>query len=203
MFEVELKFPVDSHHRLRQSLATMNTTHQATSYHCDEYFNHCLLDFAAQDIALRIRSRNQQHTLTYKGPNLDQHAKVRQEIELDLVDADKTKFRQMLFGMGFHSVATVNKNRDSIAVTLDSSGGRQFRHPKVEVCLDEVDGVGCFVELEVVVDEKSEIQSAKQSLLALAGTLGITAQPTTVSYLEMLLNAQSRSDATDRTEEAT
>lgn len=195
MFEVELKFAVDSHDRLKQNLATMNTTHRSTSLHCDEYFNHCLLDFAAQDIALRIRSRDRHHTLTYKGPNLDDLAKVRQEIEMDFDDDEKTKFRQMLFGMGFHSVAVVNKKRDSIAVTIDSPrDGRPSHHAEVEVCLDQVEGVGSYVELELVVHQKTEISSAKETLQALAAKLGITTQPTTVSYLEMLLNSDQQSN---------
>ncbi len=180
MFEVELKFPVDSHEMIRQQLKSLEVTSESVSEHCDEYFNHSLLDFAAQDIALRFRSRANQHILTYKGPNLDQRAKVREEIELDFEPADKDKFRRMLFGMGFHSVAEVNKKRDSIAVVCEGQA--------IEVCLDEIQGVGTFVELEQVVGSKSEIEAAKRNLESLAVRLGITGQPTTVSYLEMLLN---------------
>jgi len=182
MFEVELKFPVDSHDTLRQRLGTLKVTSQSSSGHCDEYFNHSLLDFATQDIALRIRSRHNhagQSVLTYKGPNLDGRAKVREEIELTLASEEKEKFRQMLFGMGFHSVAAVNKKRDSSSVVFD---GRN-----VEVCLDDVEGVGTFVELEIVVEDKAQIDAAKQHLEKLAKEFGISAPPTTVSYLEMLL----------------
>ena len=181
MFEVELKFPVESHDSIRQQITTMEVTKSSTSEHSDEYFNHVLLDFAAQDIALRIRSRDNRNVLTYKGPNLDQRAKVREEIELDLNAEDKSKFRQMLLGMGFHSVASVLKKRDSISIVVDQQA--------IEICLDEVEGVGTFVELEQVVADKSEIESAKAHLESLASTLGITSQPTTVSYLEMLLDS--------------
>ena len=181
MFEVELKFPVASHDSIRQQLKAMKVVKSSTSEHSDEYFNHSLLDFAAQDIALRIRSRDNRHVLTYKGPNLDQRAKVREEIELDLNEEDKSKFRQMLLGMGFHSVATVLKKRDSISVLVDQQA--------IEICLDDVEGVGTFIELEQVVAKKSDIESAKVNLESLASTLGVTGEPTTISYLEMLLNA--------------
>ena len=181
MFEVELKFPVDSHDSIRQQLKAMEVVKSLTSEHSDEYFNHSLLDFAAQDIALRIRSRDNHNVLTYKGPNLDQRAKVREEIELDLNAEDKSKFRQMLLGMGFHSVASVLKKRDSISIVVDQQA--------IEICLDDVEGVGTFVELEQVVSDKSEIESAKAHLESLASVLSITSQPTTVSYLEMLLDA--------------
>jgi len=179
MFEVELKFPLASHDAVRQHLKSFEVTSRSTSEHCDEYFNHSLLDFAAQDIALRIRSRTGHNVLTYKGPNLDRRAKVREEIELELSTDDKSKFRQMLFGMGFHSVAAVNKKRDSIRIIVDQQ--------TIEVCLDDVQGVGTFIELEQVVAEKSEIEAAKDHLESLASTLGITSQPTTISYLEMLI----------------
>ena len=181
MFEVELKFPVESHDVIRQQLKALEITSESTSEHCDEYFNHSLLDFAAQDIAFRIRSRAGQSILTYKGPNLDQRAKVREEIEIEFDDADKDKFRSMLFGMGFHSVAAVNKKRDSITIV--------YQDQTIEVCLDDVEGAGTFVELEQVVKEKSEIEAAKGNLESLAVKLGITTQPTTVSYLEMILNS--------------
>ena len=184
MFEVELKFPVDSHEVIRQKLKSLESglfqvLSETTSQHCDEYFNHSLLDFAAKDIAFRIRNRADGHILTYKGPNLDQRAKVREEIELEFNGDEKDKFRRMLFGMGFHSVAAVNKKRDSISVVCEGQA--------IEVCLDDVEGVGTFVEIEQVVAEKSEIAAAKGNLESLATRLGITSQPTTVSYLEMLL----------------
>ncbi len=181
MFEVELKFPAPSHETIRQQLKAYQATAKSTALHCDEYFNHSLLDFATQDIALRIRSRNNLNILTYKGPNLDRRAKVREEIEITLNANDKDKFRQMLFGMGFHSVASINKKRDSINVVLDGQS--------IEVCLDDVEGVGTFVELEIVVDDKEQTDIAKQRLEKLAQSIGITAPPTTVSYLEMLLDA--------------
>lgn len=179
MFEVELKFPLASLDTVARQLETFEVTSRSTSEHCDEYFNHSLLDFAAQDIAFRIRSRADKHILTYKGPNLDGRAKVREEIELELNTDDKSKFRQMLFGMGFHSVAAVNKKRDSIRIIVDQQ--------TIEVCLDDVQGVGTFVELEQVVADKSEIEAAKEHLESLAVKLGITSEPTTTSYLEMLI----------------
>lgn len=180
MFEVELKFPVPSHDVIDQKLKAFNVISRSTSQHCDEYFNHCLLDFASKDIALRIRSRAGENILTFKGPNLNARVKVRQEIELILDATDRDKFRQMLFGMGFHSVAAVNKKRESIGINVNGQ--------PIEVCFDNVEGVGTFVELEIVVENKTQIDAAKQQLEELAANIGITQSPTTVSYLEMLLS---------------
>jgi adenylate cyclase class 2 len=182
----------------------MQVLQSSTSHHCDEYFNHCLLDFAAQDIALRVRSTQQRHVLTYKGPNLDHRAKVREELELEFDDEQRMKFRNMLFGMGFHSVAVVNKKRDSVTIMFEPSEpindvadagdltpNANGTAAEITVCLDEVQGVGTFVELEIVVAEKSNVETAKQILQSLALTLNITTEPTTVSYLEMLIQSDS------------
>lgn len=179
MFEVELKYPVESHDSIRQKLAEMDSTHLGVSDHCDEYFNQTLLDFAGNDIALRIRSRGDRHTLTFKGPNLDTRAKIREEIELDINTEDKEKLRGMLLGMGFHDVTKVNKHRDSISV--------RWQQREAQICLDTIEGIGTFVELEQVVEDRSQVDAAKATLEALAIELAICAEPTTVSYLEMLL----------------
>ena len=187
MFEVELKYPVESHDEIRQQLVTMGSTQTGTSNHCDEYFNQTLLDFAGNDIALRIRSVEDSHTLTFKGPNLDTRAKIREEIEIKLNTEDKDRFRRILLGMGFHSVLLVRKQRDSIAV--------QWKDENIEVCLDTIAGIGTFIELELVVQSKEQVGSAKATLEELAQTLSITSEPTTVSYLEMLLNKQDDGQA--------
>ena len=183
MFEVELKYPVNSHDGIRQQLLAMESTQTGSSQHCDEYFNQTLLDFAGNDIALRIRSAEDSHTLTYKGPNLDSRAKIREEIEIKLNTNDKDKFRGMLLGMGFHSVRQVRKQRDSIAV--------RWQDEDVEICLDTIEGIGQFIELELVVESKEQVGSAKAILESLAKTLAITSEPTTVSYLEMLLEKEA------------
>ena len=183
MFEVELKYPVNSHDEIRQQLLTMESSQTGVSDHCDEYFNQTLLDFAGNDIALRIRSQEDSHTLTYKGPNLDARAKIREEIEIKLNTNDKNKMRGMLLGMGFHSVTLARKQRDSMAV--------RWQDQDVEICLDTIEGVGTFVELELVVESKEHVGSAKTTLESLAKKLAITSEPTTVSYLEMLLEKQA------------
>ena len=183
MFEVELKYPVNSHDEIRQQLLTMESAQTGVSNHCDEYFNQTLLDFAGNDIALRIRSAEDSHTLTFKGPNLDTRAKIREEIEIKFNTEDKDKFRGMLLAMGFHSVLLVRKQRDSIAV--------KWQDKDVEICLDTIESVGTFIELELVVQSKEQVGLAKATLEELAKTLAITSEPTTVSYLEMLLAKQA------------
>ena len=61
----------------------------------------------------------------------------------------------------------------------------------VEICLDEVGEVGSFVEIELVVEDDGEIESAKQTLLSLAEQVGLSG-PIKTSYLGLLLDRRGQ-----------
>ena len=177
--EVEFKFPVDDLAKLRASLVAMGAQQVKISNQVDEYINDPLRDFAKLDIALRIRQSDSKMWLTFKGPNLDPTAKIRTEIETPLVDqAAAEQIKQTFIEIGFFSVARVAKQRETMS--LDWEG----QH--VEICLDTVDEVGEFVELELVVNSAAEQDVAKQTLESLADKLGLSGSIRT-SYLELLL----------------
>ena len=82
--------------------------------------------------------------------------------------------------VGFRPVAEVRKSRRKAAVPWQ---GRA-----VEVSLDEVQGVGTFVEFEVIAEE-ADLEAAKACIISLAQSLGLT-QGERRSYLEMLLEGK-------------
>lgn len=177
--EIEYKFPVPDLSAIRQSLRQLGGTEFRTSVHSDEYLNDPLRDFAKMDIALRIRRSDDQFFLTYKGPNLDTAAKIRSEIETPLAGAEAAEqIKQSLLGIGFYSVASVKKTRESLALP--------WQGQQVEICLDAVDGVGNFVELEIVVETAAEKENAKSVLESLATKLELSGSIRT-SYLDLLL----------------
>ena len=184
MFEVELKFPVDSLESLRGCLLGMGAIAQLRSEQSDEYLNDPLRDFATTDQALRIRSSNGINYLTYKGPNLDPQAKIRLELEMPLASKQAADVLKAVFlQMNFVSVANVVKHRETLTL--------HWHDEQVEVCLDEVDELGGFCELEIVVDDESAREKAKQKLLALAEALGLE-NPIRTSYLELLLDKRGQ-----------
>ena len=179
MIEVELKFPVSSIDKIRQQFEGLGATQQANSIQSDEYLNDPLRNFAELDLALRIRSSEENYVLTFKGPNLDETAKIRQEIEMPLADAEAAEQLKRIFdGMGLCSVAKVKKRREEFVL--------KWQNEDVHVCVDEVEEVGGFVELELVVDDINKVQPAKQVLFGLAESIGLTGAIRT-SYLELLL----------------
>lgn len=184
MIEIEKKFQVDDFKAIRQELASGSLDvmrDSSVKTQSDEYFNHRQLRFELKDIALRIRNVEDRHILTFKGPNQDATTKIRTEVEVDLTKEKADKISQMFLGLGMHSVAKVSKTRDTVQIRWQASN--------VEICLDTVDEVGRFVELEIVVESEEEVPEAKAKLEALAEKFGLKDSITT-SYLEMLLRVR-------------
>lgn len=179
MIEVELKYPVSSLETIRAQLLALGACSVSVSDQSDEYWNDPLRDFSELDIALRIRSFDDNYLLTFKGPNLDPVAKIRQEVETELKNELSAKHvKQIWEGIGLRAVATVAKRREELELNWQGNN--------VHVCLDEVAEVGCFVELERVLEDSGNRSTAKQALQELATELGLTGAIRT-SYLELLL----------------
>jgi adenylate cyclase class 2 len=145
----------------------------------DQYFSHPSRDFAKTDEALRIRTVGDKSFVTYKGPKLDATTKTRRELELPLAasDADGSQFAKLLAALRFTPVATVRKQRRKFHVTHQ---GRD-----VEGALDEVVGVGSYIELELLADD-ANLKAAKHTIASLAAELELGPSERR-SYLELLL----------------
>ncbi len=182
MLEVELKFPVADFTALERLLSQRGAQSAAVREETDHYFNAPDRDFACTDEALRVRRIGDANFVTYKGPRRDPTTKTRTELEVRLADgtAAADDFGVLLTHLGYRPVAVVRKCR------------RVYRLPDVgfptEACLDEVEGLGCFVELEIVTDEHHR-DAARDHLLRLADELGLRSSERR-SYLELLLAAR-------------
>ena len=179
MIEVELKFSVDSLTKVRDQLIEYGATSKTVSKQFDEYVNDPLRDFSKLDFALRIRGCDGKYWLTFKGPNRDEKAKIRMEVEMPLVDAEAAdQLKDVFSGIGFVPVAKVEKRREIMELI--------WKDARVTACLDEVAQVGQFLELEIVVAEESASLPAKRKLVELAEQIGLKG-PIRTSYLELLL----------------
>jgi len=178
-YEVEQKFRTGDRTALEAELRRLGAVVGATSVQVDCYFRHPARDFAKTDEALRIRSVGDQHFVTYKGPKIDRETKTRQELELPLGSGEQTLagFTQLLEALGFSRVREVRKTRRAFHV--------QWNGANVEGAVDNVDGLGEFIELEIVADA-NDVDSARKAILSLAEKLGLES-PERRSYLEMLL----------------
>jgi adenylate cyclase, class 2 len=179
MLEVEMKFPVADFASLERRLAALPAQETGSREDLDLYFNAPDRDFAKTDEAFRLRRFGAVNFLTYKGPKLDAQTKTRTEIEISLAEGDETAgdCTRLLTHLGYRPVGEVRKKR------------RRYHLKRAgfatEVTLDEVEGLGCYVELEIVAPEEN-LEPARQALLDLAATLGLTHSERR-SYLELLL----------------
>jgi adenylate cyclase class 2 len=119
----------------------------------DTYFNHPARDFAQTDEALRIRRVGEKATLTYKGPKIDSLTKTREELKVELSDGDEMK--DVLLKLGFKEVGMVRKVR------------KKYKLDEFKVCLDRVEGLGSFVELEAECDsdDQNEVSRLRDKIL--------------------------------------
>ncbi len=178
--EVEQKYPLTDPNAILALLTTLGAIAQPPITQVDTYYAHPERDFAATDEALRIRHVGEANCITYKGPKLNATSKTRREIELPLATGEQsaTQWDELLEVLSFRRVAEVSKVRQIFHLQRDGQ--------TIELAVDKVQGVGDFIELEMVVAEEPQIAAAQQLIAALASELQLAGAERR-GYLEMLL----------------
>lgn len=149
----------------------------AVEEHVDAYLRHPCRDFRATDEALRLGRRGGRVELTYKGPRLDARTKARREVVLPVADLEAAL--DLLGCLGFAPAAEVRKTR-----RIHHAGG-------FEVALDDVPGLGTFVELERTLPDGADRAGAERDAVALLASWGIHGTER-ASYLELLERQRPR-----------
>lgn len=178
-YEVEQKFRVADVAAVEKKVMQAGANFGPPIAQVDCYFAHPARDFAATDEALRIRQSGHDVFITYKGPRLDQQTKSRREIELPLPAGETTvdHYIELLAALGFSQVGEVKKVRRCAVIERGDFS--------VEVVIDHIDGVGAFVELEVVADDET-FAAARTCVIELARELALSVSERR-SYLEILM----------------
>ena len=174
MLEVEAKYRVPAGWALPAAVAAVP---EPPERHADHYLAAPDRDFRTTGEAFRLRAVGGHNHLTYKGPKQPGPIKTRAEVEVPVGGGDPAPLLRLLGHLGYRPVAVVRKTRRPHR--LDRGGW------PVTVCLDEVDGVGTFAEVEVLAED-GRAEEAKAVVEAAAAALGLTEMEPR-SYLEMLL----------------
>jgi adenylate cyclase class 2 len=179
MLEIEMKFRVNDFAAVAQTLQAWQATAQPVIEEADHYFNAPDRDFGKTDEAFRLRTIGVENRVTYKGPKQGGPTKTRTEIEMGVESGIEAadKFCQMVQHLGYRPTAVVKKRRTIYAF---ERGGFAL-----QACLDEVETLGRFVEIEIVA-EPAQKERAQETLLAVVRDLGLPASEPR-SYLEMVL----------------
>jgi adenylate cyclase class 2 len=170
--EYEVKVRVGSLGPVRGRLASLGIRPSASESERDLYFNSPTRDFGKTDEALRIRSTGAETTLTYKGPKHG-HGGVKAREEIIVPVGSGEALGEILERLGFTRTAAVEKTRET------------YRVEGAFVVLDEVAGLGSFVEIEA----PSGIGEAEAVALIgrVRGILALSGEEISLSYLEMVL----------------
>ncbi len=174
MLEVELKSRVRSLSAIRRRVVRLGGVRVGKQIERDEYFRHPGRAFGVTGEALRLRSAGKASFITYKGPRQPGIAKTRAEVQVAI--GSVRQMSEILQKLGFRVFGRVQKRRE----TYTLSG--------ITVCLDEVEGLGSFVELEIIGTDRA---AAQRRLLALARKLCLSSF-IRESYLSLWLARQSR-----------
>jgi adenylate cyclase class 2 len=166
MLEIEQKFARADFAAVERRLAEWGAGPAEEHNEADHYFNAPDRDFARTDEAFRLRRVGRANFLTYKGPKRDPNVKIRTELEVPLPEGDEAaaQFTQLLTHLGYRPVAVVRKRRRSYRL---SRGGLALN-----VCLDEVDELGRFAEVEIVAPE-DQVGAARAALAEMVAGLGL------------------------------
>jgi adenylate cyclase class 2 len=175
VYEIESKFRSPGNEKINTALSRLGARKVWEGDTEDVYFAHPTRDFGKSDEALQLRKKDGAAELTYKGPRMKlEHTKAREEITVKL--EDPLAAQRIVERLGFAEKYVVRKHRSTYI--LD----------KLRVEVDSVDGLGEFVELELITEEpvraESLIQMAKEEL-----GLG---QLETRTYLEMLIDKRGQ-----------
>ena len=179
MIEVEIKLPITNRESVKQGLQRLGFEEEHLVQESDIYFNSESYNLRQKDMALRIRScknlttGESQAILTYKGPKMDNISMTRKELETKVEDAKVCQ--EILKGIAFTQVYPVCKLR-------------QYYHlEQMTACIDQVEQLGDFLELEIIVEDESVRTKALEQLEDILIKLGYKMEDTTCSsYLSML-----------------
>jgi len=142
--EIEAKLKVDSLREIEHKLAELGAEFLNEQLQRDYYFDDAGSTLKNSDKALRLRrqltGKTEKVLLTYKGPKVKDNFKKRQEIEIEIKDADSAE--KLLLSLGYEKALVFEKKR------------RIWQVGDCVVALDELPLLGDFVEVEGPDDKK-------------------------------------------------
>lgn len=180
MIEVEVKLPIYRRSTTEKALREMGFSPLDLIRESDIYFTSDFHDFMVRDEALRIRSSENltlgtcSYAITYKGPKMDSVSMTRKELETGIEDPEIG--RNIFIALGYRELTPVNKLR------------QYYQLKEIHACVDQVEKLGSFLELEVLIDQESERERALEQIRGILEAAGSSMDETTrVSYLGMLM----------------
>jgi len=152
--EIEAKLKVEQLAPYTRLLEQLDAKLRGTYRQLDTFYDTPAKELLQAGSGLRLRQERQQNNckniLCFKGPAQKSNYKHREEIEVEVSDTSQLSI--LLDRLGYKPILTVEKNR-----TIWSFNN-------CLVCLDEVKGLGNFVEIEGQTEDDINTTAAKLDL---------------------------------------
>lgn len=177
MIEVEAKVPIteEEKSRILEKLKTLCPPERI--YEGEEedlFFVSSYDDSFGADKTLKLRRSNDGAKLIFKSKRVHGGLKENFEIEVRIKEGDEDNLLRLLRSLGFRESVVVKKKRLS------------FRVDECTVNVDDVIGLGSFLEVEVLASEDS-VDGAHDKVLGMLSALGLSHKRAThKSYAEMI-----------------
>lgn len=123
---------------------------------------------------VRLRTVNGRHYFALKQPGENAQACLEHETEV----ADRAAMHKAILHMGYHPTVRVAKTRRT--ATLEHCS----------LCVDDLEGVGAFLELERIVPDDMPAEAIQAGLAAFAESFGVIAVRTDETYDSLVRAAQ-------------
>jgi adenylate cyclase class 2 len=176
--EIEVKYRVHDLEALLLALKTRGVTlsdpvHQDDQAYAPQgwAFGDCKLGVSF----VRLRTVNGHHTFTLKQPTIN----VQSCLEHETAVADREAMHHAILQMGYYATVRVAKTRRT--ANLDG----------LSLCVDDLEGVGTFLELERLVAEDVSEAAVQAELASFVTGLGTTAERTEETYDSLVRAART------------
>lgn len=175
--EVEVKYSVTDLAALLTALAARGIELGEPVFQDDQAFAPLGWSFGDSKLGvsfLRLRTVDGRHWFALKQPGVNAQDCLEHETEV----ADRRQMHEAILRMDYWATVRVAKSR------------RTGRHGEVSLCLDELEGVGTFLELERMVPDDEPAAAVQDELAAFVVSLGIDAVRTAETYDSLVRAAQ-------------
>ncbi|WP_331461334.1 class IV adenylate cyclase [Micromonospora tarapacensis] len=178
-YEVEVKYRIGDLAALEAALAVRGVVLSAPADQDDQAYAPVGWEYGQSKIGVpfaRLRTERGRHLLTVKTPVANELSCVEHETEV----ADRKQMDAAIRQMGFYPTVRIRKARRTATFGLMS------------LCVDEVDGLGAFVEIERIVTDGEAGERIQADLNRFAATLDVSLERTTDTYDSLIRAARAR-----------
>ncbi len=158
--EIEVKAKVKNIQEIAERLLSLNCVISAPQEQKDIIFTNfddkLFAEFQSGINLLRIRESGGKALFTVKQPQSNEQDAIEYETEI----GDAAQMAEALKVMGYHEAVKVIKKR------------RITKYKEYEICLDEVDGLGSFIEMEIIT-ESDDAEKIQDEMFYFLMSLGV------------------------------